>query len=787
MSTTPCAFVAYTARDPRLASMISTGVAKANARAKTVRYTPWEFNDIAGHPLISPILEGIESSEFVVADITYLNPNVVYEIGFAIGSQKRVFLIRNCVEEGDKRIAQTAGVFDTLGYEEYEDDDGLAHKLSSYIDPRPQPLPTEFDRLAPVYVVEPLEKGGIATLMTSRLKKARYKYRRFDPSEDSRLSAVDAIRQVAVSSGVLLSMLSEDTDEGRVHNVRSLFVAGLADGMGKPRLLLAHNAVTLPLDVRDSVKRFGFPADITEHIAAFALEVTEYSQQEDPVPIRAPNALQRMSVGDPTAENEMTTLREYFLATDQYNRALRGEVNLVVGRKGTGKTALWIQLRNRIRADKRNIVVDLKPEGYQLLKLKEDMLAHLTQGASQHLLTAFWEYLILLEVAYKILEKDKNTYKYNHEIRDLYLSLDRAYRVESFSTEGDFSERLLALSQRIAQEYTRKFGSVDSTKLTTSQVTELVYGHDVRDLRESITHYLNHKSGVWVLFDNLDKGWSTQGVDVVDATVLRCLIDAGRKLERDMRKAGHSFHCIVFIRNDVFEYVMQQSSDYGKEMRATLDWTDPDMLRAMLRLRLLAGMGQMDRADDLPFEKLWPMFCVSHYKGEETSAYLIDRSLMRPRNILKIFSHARGFAANLGHAKISESDLEKGMRAYSQDLLIELDHELTDVFPGARDLLYHFIDSSSMVTADQLATLLHGARIESSDAPRVVEFLLYYGILGVRVDSERVQYIFDVNYDLKMLQIRAGRAGGELLYVMNPAFAPALSVREADDRMLGTS
>ncbi len=783
MSTTPPrAFVAYTARDPRLAAMISTGVAKANARTKAVRYTPWEANDIAGQPLISPILEGIESSPFIVADITYLNPNVVYEIGFAIGSEKRVFLVRNRAEDGDKKLAQTVGIFDTLGYEEYEDDEGLAHRLSSYIDPVPQPIPTGLDRLAPVYVVEPLEKGGIATLMTSRLKKARYRYRRFDPSEDARLSAVDAIRQVAVSSGVLLSMLSESTEEGNVHNIRSLFVAGLADGMGKPRLLLAHNTITLPLDVRDSAKRFGFPADITEHIGIFSLEVTDYSQQEDPAPISPPNTLQGMSVGDPTAENEMTTLGQYFLATDQYNRALRGEVNLVVGRKGTGKTALWIQIRDRIRADKRNIVVDLKPEGYQLLKLKEDMLAHLTQGASQHLLTAFWEYLILLEVAYKLLEKDKHTYKYNHEIRDLYLSLEKAYRVESFSTEGDFSERLLALSLRIALEYAQRYGSVDSTKLTTNQVAELVYGHDVRDLRESITHYLSHKNGVWILFDNLDKGWSTQGVDVVDATVLRCLIDAGRKLERDMRKAGHSFRCIIFIRNDVYEYVMRESSDYGKEMRATLDWTDPDMLRAMMRLRLLAGLGKMDGADGLPFEKVWPMLCVSHYKGEETSAYVIDRSLMRPRNVLKIFSHARGFAANLGHAKITETDLEKGLRAYSQDLLIELGHELTDVFPDAHFLLYHFTDSPSMLMTDQLEALLGRAGIDPADRPRVAEFLLYYGILGVRLDSERIQYIFDVNYDLKMLQVRAARAGPELRYVLNPAFGPALNVRDSDDR-----
>ena len=107
----------------------------------------------------------------------------------------------------------------------------------------------------------------------------------------------------------------------------------------------------------------------------------------------------------------MTTLERYYLKTDQYERALRGEVNLVVGRKGSGKTALFIRARDKTRADKRNIMVDLKPEGYQLIKLKEDILEYLGEGARQHLITAFWEYLILLEVAYKLLEKDRPLYR----------------------------------------------------------------------------------------------------------------------------------------------------------------------------------------------------------------------------------------------------------------------------------------------------------------------------------------------------------------------------------------
>jgi hypothetical protein len=771
------AFVAYTARDPALAEIIRNGVAKANRMlGNSLRYEPWIFNDIAGQPLISPIIAGIEASLFVVADITYLNPNVVYEIGYAIGKGRRCFLICNSKLDGDRKIASEVGIFDTLGYEGYSTEDELAGALTAHVDLTPVLFAIDLDREAPVYVVEQPNRSGISTVMTSRLKKARYKYRSFNPSEDARLSAVDAIKQVAASAGVLLSLMDGASEDVRIHDTRTLFVAGLAHGMGKPTLILCPARTTAPLDVRDIVKRFNHPDDIVERIASLSLEITEHLQQTQAQPQGKSSQLQSLQVGDPMAENEMTTLGKYFLSTDQYNRALRGEVNLVVGRKGAGKTALFIQVRDEIRADKRNVVLDLKPEGYQLLKLREDILTHLSQGASHHLVTAFWEYLILLEIAYKLLEKDQRTHLHNHEIRDLYIALQDTYFAKGYSVEGDFSERLLALSQRIALDYTERYSDTGGIKLSTDQVAELVYSHDVRKLRSQVSEYLERKGGVWVLFDNLDKGWSTQGVDAVDAMVLRCLIDAGRKIERDMRKDGNTVHCIVFVRNDVYEHLMRHSADFGKEMRVALDWSDPDMLRALLRLRLATGLS-LD-PETVVFEDLWPKLCISHYRGEETSSYIIERSLMRPRNMLKIFLHAKGFAANLSHQRIEESDLEKGVKAYSQDLLVELDHELSDVFPEAKDLLYHFIDTPEELDQPAVEALIAGAGISGNNLGKVIDFLLYYGILGVKSETDQVHYIYSVNYDLKILKIRAAREC-RFVYVINPAFMPALGTTQS--------
>ena len=772
-------FVAYPSRDRTLSDNVFEAVSKANALPLPIVYEPWQFNDVAGAPLISPILEKIDESPFVVADITYLNLNVVYEIGFAIGRSKRAFLIRHKGTKGDNDIAKAAGIFDTLGYHEYDDADDLKNRLTAHIETAHLPFSPILDRQAPVYLVEPSTRSEGIQITISRIKKAGYRFRSFNPDEDSRLSATDAIRQVASSSGIVVPLQEVSVAGSDVHNIRCMFVAGLADGMGKPKLILSPAAYDAPLDVRDDVKIFKRASDIVDLVANFCPLINEYTSRAEPSGIDRTSLLQSLRIGDPRAENEMTTLANYYLKTDQYDRALRGEVNLVVGRKGSGKTALWIWVRDKTRSDKRNIVVDLKPEGYQLIKIKEDILSYLSEGARQHLITAFWEYLIMLEVAYKILEKDQHTYRFNHEIHDLYQELNRLYHAPDFSAEGDFSERLTTLSLSLAKKYHDRFGRQDAKRLTSAEVTELLYSHDIRELRSLISKYLETKDSVWVLFDNLDKGWSTQGVDVIDAIVLRCLVDAGRKIEREMRKASHKFHCIVFVRNDVYDHLMRNSADYGKEMRATLDWNDPDMLREMLRLRLVSGM--KENFDHVGFQAVWCELCVSHYRGEESSAYLIERSLMRPRNFLKLFNHCRGFAANFHRDQINEVDIEKGVTAYSQDLLEELDRELSDVFPAAKDLLYYFLDAPAVLSSAQLDSILGEGKIDNSDWAKVTDFLLYYGVLGTRLKDQEF-FIYSVNYDLRVLKIRAQRHTGTADYVINPAFWPALGVKAAEAR-----
>ena len=52
------------------------------ARQGKDRFVSWRENEIAGRFIVEPILDNIAASQCLVADISTLNFNVTYEIGY---------------------------------------------------------------------------------------------------------------------------------------------------------------------------------------------------------------------------------------------------------------------------------------------------------------------------------------------------------------------------------------------------------------------------------------------------------------------------------------------------------------------------------------------------------------------------------------------------------------------------------------------------------------------------------------------------------------------------------
>lgn len=433
-------------------------------------------------------------------------------------------------------------------------------------------------------------------------------------------------------------------------------------------------------------------------------------------------------------------------------------------------------LRDHCRENRKNVVLDLKPEGYQLMKLKDAVTTLLSRGTVEHTITAFWEYLLWLEVCYKLLEKDQELHKRDHRLFEPYQRLKAAYLTDSYSSEGDFAERLKALLRDIIVAVEKKYEGRAGLELTTPQITELVYRHNFHDLRDKIVDYLQYKDELWLLFDNIDKGWAAQGVNSEDLVILRALMEATRKIERELTKVSITAHTIVFLRNDVFEQLVDSTSDRGKETRSNVDWDDPELLREVIRRRIARALPEEQQ--DADFSTVWTSICIPIIDGEDTAQYLIDRSLMRPRSLLDLVGHCKGYALNLGHHRIEKSDIQKGCKAFSNDLLSELDLEIRDVFSSVEDLLYAFIASPNALTREQLELTLANHGIAPDLKKKVIDVLLWFGFLGFLWSDGTPRYIYSFNYNMKVLDgIHAKMVStGDIKYVINPAFAPSLGV-----------
>lgn len=514
------------------------------------------------------------------------------------------------------------------------------------------------------------QRDDFARQQHGQVKKARLEFRTFDPEEHGRLPSGEAINNVAQSLGVITSLLPSVREDAEVHNFRAAFVAGLAMGMDKPLLLLQEGEEPVPLDYRDLVKIFYSLDQINGHIGDFSTEVMARLQARAPAVVSEPQTfLERLNLGASSAENELRELGNYYLETDEFRRVFKGEIRVVTGRKGAGKTALFVQVRDRLRSDRGKVVLDLKPEGFQLLKFKERVLDYLEEGTKTHTITAFWEYLLLLEICYKILAQDEVRHMRNGQLYEPYRRLSDSYGEDSFVAEGDFGERMLKLTQRIAEDFETNGGtSARGQSLSSGQVTELLYKHDVGKLRRQVIEYLNFKESLWILFDNLDKGWPAHGVTAEDVLTLRCLIEALENIERQLDRRDVEAHGTVFIRNDVYELLVENTSDRGKVPQVGLDWTDGDLLRELLRRRFVHTGVEGDPS----FEELWRQICCTHVGGEESSQYLIERCLMRPRALIELVGYCRSHAVNLGREKMNLMISSKARKTFRQSCSITL-------------------------------------------------------------------------------------------------------------------
>jgi len=124
--------------------------------------------------------------------------------------------------------------------------------------------------------------------------------------------------------------------------------------------------------------------------------------------VRMPTSpdVSRLSFGAPAAERDMDFgLADYFVESEAYKRVLNREKTIVLGNRGTGKSAIFKVLAARERA-RGSLVLELSPEDYSY-EMLQSILRSESEGAwaKQGAFSSAWKYLLYVLIMKGLTEK----------------------------------------------------------------------------------------------------------------------------------------------------------------------------------------------------------------------------------------------------------------------------------------------------------------------------------------------------------------------------------------------
>src|SRR5277367_6305281 len=130
----PSGFFAYLSTPPSIPVTIAAAIQGIN-RTQKAMIKSWEELRINGKYIISEICEAIDHSDFFCADVTGINPNVMFELGYAIATNKRIWLIRDESYAESRKDFEQLRLLTTVGFSRYLNSEQI---IKSFFNDMPQ-------------------------------------------------------------------------------------------------------------------------------------------------------------------------------------------------------------------------------------------------------------------------------------------------------------------------------------------------------------------------------------------------------------------------------------------------------------------------------------------------------------------------------------------------------------------------------------------------------------------------------------------------------------------------
>ncbi len=367
---------------------------------------------------------------------------------------------------------------------------------------------------------------------------------------------------------------------------------------------------------------------------------------------------------------------------------------LIVGRKGSGKTAIF-----------KRLLMTKESNCFTLGHTFSDYPWHYHDKQKNigipdyDKYTHSWKYLILLTLAKIILNQD-NSLPYDTQSMEKMLKVEK-FIIDTYGTRDPDITQIFTPSKRLKLKPTFE---LDFGVLRTGVSPESVPMEElptiIQEVNANLAKYalgcLSPSNKYYIGFDQLDLGFNPGDPEYFNRLI--GLLLAARDLNIKAKEADKKMLITIFLRNDIYDNLhFEDKNKITENYLSLIEWDTPRSQKTLKGLmekrftKLLSKVsGEIIRWEDV--------FDEAHKMTGNQSKYnhILDRTYLRPRDIIKfcnetlsqykIRTETKGESGN----KFENIDMNNAKMEYGNYFLSELDDEIHKHIPHYQDYLEIF-------------------------------------------------------------------------------------------------
>lgn len=779
-------FYAYSSFPAYCEECIEEAIEKINSSYEgLVKIKSWQELKSTGRLIINEVLSEIDSCDFFCADLTGMSDNVIFELGYAIAKKKVIWITLDLTNIETSKRFHELNLFTTIGYRKYTNSQTLVKSFSEdeiyksdfhLYNSLTKNLDIKQGENALFYIKSQIDTN-YSTDITNEIEFFKLPYLLDDPIETKVHPITWYIEKIFSVPACLIEFSSTHRFGNELHNSKCAFISGFSVGLGIKTLMVSEKPYTSPIDFRELLQKYSTRKECQESVGPFLKEIhNEIAQlilkrRSLSSNLREISELQKINFGEFIAEHEISGLEDYYIETASTQNLVKSEHNIIIGRKGSGKTATLYHLKQILDSDVRNHVCLIKPINFEidgLISLYNKLEDEFEKG---YIIESIWKFLIYSEIA-------KSLYARTRE-RPLYSKNHSDFEFESF-VESNKNIILTDFSTRIEQEIESLLGINENSQGNFRiKVSEILHETILTELKQHIVNIINKSGKLVILIDNLDKSWKKDSnLEIMSKFILGLLGVVGRVTKEFKAHKNNdykfTFHLSLFLRSDIFKYIMKTAREPDKIEYSRLSWNDSQTL-----LRIIEARFEVLTPLNVKAEDLWEKFLPPNVECILTKEYILGNIFPRPRDLIFFLTSAKNIAVSRGHKRIQDSDLISAYKEYSNWVFKSIIVENGISIKQMEDFMYNLMGESRILTKESIRGFANSSGIlieEDVNLEKFISHLTSLTILGSETRDNYFEYEYEFDSDIKIKALAKKINSGR--YKIHNALIPYLELKD---------